>query len=134
MSLRRTALSITLLLTAGLGIGFSAADELKVLVFSKTKGFRHDSIETGIAAVKKLGEENSFGVDATEDSAKEDSAKMDIQFGVQCESCHGPSAAHVAAAGKIPLIPASLATCVSYHDSENSPHFIYETYWNKIRH
>ena len=28
---------------------------IKVLVFSKTAGFHHDSIVTGIAAVKKLG-------------------------------------------------------------------------------
>ena len=41
----------------------------KVLVFSKTKGFRHDSIETGVAAVKKMGEANGFGVDATEDAS-----------------------------------------------------------------
>ncbi len=47
-----------------------AITPMKILVFSKTNGFRHDSIETGIAAVKKMGEENSFGVDATEDSAK----------------------------------------------------------------
>jgi type 1 glutamine amidotransferase len=41
----------------------------KVLVFSKTAGFRHDSIPNGIAAVKKLGEQNHFTVDATEDAA-----------------------------------------------------------------
>lgn len=40
----------------------------KLLVFSKTQGFRHDSIETGIEAVKKLGEKNGFLVDATEDA------------------------------------------------------------------
>ena len=68
MSLRRTALSITLLLTAGLGIGLSAADELKVLVFSKTKGFRHDSIEVGTQALKEIGKEAGWAVDATEDS------------------------------------------------------------------
>lgn len=43
---------------------------MKVLVFSKTKGFRHDSIETGVEMVKKLGTENGFVVDATEDSAQ----------------------------------------------------------------
>jgi type 1 glutamine amidotransferase len=47
-----------------------AAGPFKVLVFSKTKGFRHDSIETGIEAVKKLGAQNGFGVDATEDSGQ----------------------------------------------------------------
>ena len=41
----------------------------RVLVFSKTAGFRHDSIPAGIAAVEKLGTEHGFTVDATEDSA-----------------------------------------------------------------
>jgi type 1 glutamine amidotransferase len=41
----------------------------RVLVFSKTAGFRHDSIPDGIAAVKNLGAANGFGVDATEDGA-----------------------------------------------------------------
>lgn len=39
-----------------------------VLVFSKTAGFRHNSIEAGIEAVKRLGEANGFTVTATEDS------------------------------------------------------------------
>ena len=39
-----------------------------VLIFSKTNGYRHQSIETGISAIKKLGAENNFDVDATEDS------------------------------------------------------------------
>ena len=42
--------------------------EEKVLVFSKTAGFRHGSIESGITAVKKLGVENNFKVIATEDA------------------------------------------------------------------
>lgn len=40
-----------------------------VLVFSKTAGFRHDSIPDGIAAIEKLGAGNGFSVDATEDAA-----------------------------------------------------------------
>lgn len=40
----------------------------KILVFSKTAGFRHDSIEKGAAALKKLGEENEFYVVATENA------------------------------------------------------------------
>ena len=39
----------------------------RVLVFSKTTGFRHDSIDEGIAAIRQLGEANDFQVDATED-------------------------------------------------------------------
>ena len=52
--------------------------EKHVLVFSKTEGFRHGSIEDGIKAVKKLGVENNFKVTATEDAAYfvEDSLKQ----------------------------------------------------------
>jgi cytochrome c len=39
----------------------------RVLVFSRTAGYRHASIELGIAAVRKLGQENGFTVDASED-------------------------------------------------------------------
>ena len=41
-----------------------------LLVFSKTLLYRHASITNGIAAIKKLGAENHFRVDATEDSAQ----------------------------------------------------------------
>ena len=39
-----------------------------VLLFSKTGGFRHDSIPAGIAAIKDLGDHHGFRVDATEDA------------------------------------------------------------------
>jgi type 1 glutamine amidotransferase len=39
-----------------------------VLVFSKTTGFRHDSIAAGIQAIRDLGAANSFTVTATEDA------------------------------------------------------------------
>jgi cytochrome c len=45
------------------------ADDARILVFSKTAGFRHSSIETGIEAIQKLGAENGIAVDATEDAA-----------------------------------------------------------------
>jgi type 1 glutamine amidotransferase len=40
----------------------------QVLVFSKTAGFRHDSIPAGIAAVRSLGRAKGFSVRATEDA------------------------------------------------------------------
>lgn len=43
--------------------------EYKVLVFSKTAGFRHDSIPDGIQAVQELGAASGFAVDSTEDAA-----------------------------------------------------------------
>jgi len=41
----------------------------RVLVFSKTAGYRHSSIANGKAAIEKLGKENGFEVDITEDSS-----------------------------------------------------------------
>ncbi len=43
--------------------------EKRLLVFSKTKGYRHESITAGKAALIKLGQENSFKVDTTEDAS-----------------------------------------------------------------
>lgn len=40
-----------------------------VLVFSKTAGFRHDSIPAGIAALQQLGRQRGFSVEASEDAA-----------------------------------------------------------------
>lgn len=40
----------------------------KVLVFSKTAGYRHASIAAGKTALMKLGQENGFDVDTTEDA------------------------------------------------------------------
>jgi glucose/arabinose dehydrogenase len=37
-------------------------------VFAKTTGFRHSSIPNGKAAIQKLGKENGFAVDTTEDA------------------------------------------------------------------
>ena len=51
-------------------------DEFKVLLFSKTAGFRHDSIPAGIAAIEKLGAEHGFAVDKTEDSTAFNDANL----------------------------------------------------------
>jgi type 1 glutamine amidotransferase len=40
-----------------------------VLIFSKTNGFRHKSIEAGIAAINKAGAKNGWDVHATENGA-----------------------------------------------------------------
>ena len=41
-----------------------------VLVFTKTAGYRHKSIEKGVATLEKLGAKNSFNVEQTEDASK----------------------------------------------------------------
>jgi cytochrome c len=40
----------------------------RILVFTKTTGYRHDSIPAAVAAVRLLGGQNGFGVDQTEDA------------------------------------------------------------------
>jgi type 1 glutamine amidotransferase len=45
-----------------------AAPLSRILVFSKTAGFRHSSIDEGIAAIRTLGSQNGFAVTATEDA------------------------------------------------------------------
>ena len=42
----------------------------RVLVFSKTAGYRHESIEAGKAALMRLGAANNFAVDTTEDASR----------------------------------------------------------------
>ncbi|MFH8667082.1 MULTISPECIES: ThuA domain-containing protein [Streptomyces] len=42
----------------------------RVLVFSKTAGFRHDSIPTGIEALKEIGKDTNITVDSTESAAQ----------------------------------------------------------------
>lgn len=46
-----------------------AINGANILVFSKTAGWRHDSIPAGIAALQKLAEEHQFTVVASEDSS-----------------------------------------------------------------
>ncbi|MGA6871121.1 ThuA domain-containing protein [Streptomyces pratensis] len=52
------------------GARTSAADPAyDVLVFSRTAGFRHSSIDEGVTALRELGAANNFTVTATEDPA-----------------------------------------------------------------
>ena len=54
----------------------STQPRFAVLVFSKTTGFRHDSIPHGIAAIKTLGADHGFSVDSTEDAARFTDAEL----------------------------------------------------------
>ena len=62
-------ISFLFLVLVMLFLGCNESDrERRVLVFSKTEGFRHGSIPAGITAIKKLGRENGFKVFPTEDA------------------------------------------------------------------
>jgi type 1 glutamine amidotransferase len=45
-------------------------------VFSKTSGYRHASIETGVRAIARLGRQHGFAVDATEDAVRFSSQEL----------------------------------------------------------
>ncbi|MEV8515092.1 ThuA domain-containing protein, partial [Dactylosporangium sp. NPDC051484] len=68
---RRVLLCVAIVL-AGVGVNVAPAfaADYAVLIFSKTAGFRHDSIPAGIAAIQQLGTQNNFTVEATEDAGQ----------------------------------------------------------------
>jgi len=64
--------SAALLLAAGMAVALGSCKDSstpRVLVFTKTAGFYHESIPTGVEAIQKLGEENGFKVDTTRDAS-----------------------------------------------------------------
>ncbi|ALG15234.1 ThuA domain-containing protein [Kibdelosporangium phytohabitans] len=81
---RRTwrSLAAAVALTTGLGVASALPaaahpDQPHILVFSKTAGFRHDSIPDGIAAIQQLGQQNDFEVFTTEDAGAFTDANLD---------------------------------------------------------
>ena len=67
MMLKRTFKPALLAFTMVIGFAFMAMakENPKVLVFFKQAGFKHTSVQAGIKAIIKLGEENGFDVDTT---------------------------------------------------------------------
>ncbi len=67
MNIRQFPLFLLTLLSISL---FSCNDEKphRLLVFSKTNGFRHASVEAGVMAIQRLAEQHGFEMEATEDS------------------------------------------------------------------
>ena len=46
------------------------AERFRALVFTRTTGFRHDSIPQGVAAIQRLGRRHAFEVDTTADPGR----------------------------------------------------------------
>ena len=68
-------LQVVILIVVGL-LSCSKKGDIRILIFSKTavysgktSMYRHESIETGVAAVKKICTENGYSVEATEDAS-----------------------------------------------------------------
>jgi len=68
------AVAVPTVLTASTAAAEEASFD--ALVFSKTAGYRHGSIPTGVAAIEKLGQEHGFSVTATEDAADFNDANL----------------------------------------------------------
>ncbi|HZJ00852.1 MAG TPA: ThuA domain-containing protein [Gemmatimonadaceae bacterium] len=66
--MQRLAAALALLVASVCAPLEAHGQNARVLVFSKTAGYRHTSIAAGLAAIRKLGQENQFSVDATEDA------------------------------------------------------------------
>ncbi|WP_020521519.1 ThuA domain-containing protein [Catelliglobosispora koreensis] len=75
-ALRRVLACVVLASAFLLAPAPAQAAAFSVLVFSKTAGFRHDSIPAGIAAIQALGTANNFTVVATEDAAQFNDANL----------------------------------------------------------
>jgi cytochrome c len=63
------SLSVLLAIAMLVPAATEEAPRFVALVFSKTTGFRHDSIPAGIEALRALGKEHGFAVEANEDAA-----------------------------------------------------------------
>jgi type 1 glutamine amidotransferase len=68
--MRRPALILLSILLLALCVQASAsmAPRTRVLVFTKTTGWRHDSIHTAVAALQRLGAQEGMQVDHSEDA------------------------------------------------------------------
>ncbi|HEX6024084.1 MAG TPA: ThuA domain-containing protein [Solirubrobacter sp.] len=77
--MRVLAVAIALLLAGACGSSTqapAAKPRFRALVFTKTTGFRHDSIPNGVKAIERLGRERGFRVDVTENPARFNSRSL----------------------------------------------------------
>ncbi len=61
---------IVIIIAISLSFSGFSQKQFKVLLFTKTMGFHHESILEGVTAIKKLGERHFFDVDWHEDPAR----------------------------------------------------------------
>ncbi|GAB3985733.1 hypothetical protein GCM10027615_76430 [Plantactinospora veratri] len=76
LAIATTAAAVLACTTVPAGPASAADAPYDVLVFSKTAGFRHDSIAAGTQAIRELGAANNFTVTATEDAAAFSTANL----------------------------------------------------------
>jgi uncharacterized protein len=57
-------------------MGLNSKRKPKILIFSKTRGYHHQSIAIGNTAIMQLGAQNGFDVDSTTDASKFNDANL----------------------------------------------------------
>ncbi len=71
--MKKNNLSVTLIIFIGVIFFLNSCSKYsgvsRILIFSKTAGYRHESIETGVAALTNLGLELGYEVEHTEDAS-----------------------------------------------------------------
>lgn len=67
---------IGLFLAFVLSASSTPQEPIRVLVFSKTAGYRHDSIANGIEAIRRLAAERGWEVETTEDAERFDDERL----------------------------------------------------------
>ncbi len=99
------------------------------------------------AQCHNVGYNGNGGFNVVEDAKIAPGAEWNKR-NVQCENCHGPGEYHVklhanhtrvadlTADGrdKEGLLPVTHNTCLTCHNPENSPHFVFSAYWPHIQH
>jgi type 1 glutamine amidotransferase len=73
--MKHVAWTAALLAVGGAG-GCGAREPLRVLVFTRTAAFRHESIPAAVEALRGLGRTGGFEIEATEDSASIEPATL----------------------------------------------------------
>ena len=68
--------SVLTLLALFFSFNTLSAQSRRVLVFSKTEGFRHASIDAGKTAFSKMATQKGFAVDFTEDASQFSTANL----------------------------------------------------------
>jgi 2',3'-cyclic-nucleotide 2'-phosphodiesterase (5'-nucleotidase family) len=111
--------------------------ECHLAEFEKWKKTRHSHAFNGLEQRQRIYDAACVGCHSVGHEQKGFiNIKATPQFAnVQCESCHGAGAEHAAnpVKGKYPT-PAAPASCVSCHDRDNSPDFVFAKYWPVVAH
>jgi cytochrome c554/c'-like protein len=107
------------------------AAESKICDASRHHGAWQSLVDKGFSgdAFCQRCHTNAYGLSGGFVSARRTPERVNVD----CESCHGPASAHVKdPTNRTPFT--AREQCTRCHDRENSPQFVYDTYWPRIEH